>query len=357
MTAQQVDTPVRLRHSSDAKPGLWRERHGDGFRYCAPDGSEVDDPEVLRRIRSLAVPPAWTDVWICADANGHLQTTGRDARGRKQYRYHPAFRQRRETAKYERMSAFGRVLPKIRRRVDHDLARRGLPREKVVAAVVQLLDRTYIRVGNEEYAKANRSYGLTTLRNRHVRVDGTEIRFRFRGKSGRMHEVGLRDRRLAAVVRRCRDLPGQELFEYVDDNGEPRTIESADVNEYLREAAGIEITAKDFRTWAGTLLAFRALRAAAPGSARESKRTVRVSTEQVAEALGNTPAVSRKSYIAPGVVDAYLAGSLPPALVRAGEAAERARPQASRQEELALVRLLESGRLHGRSKSPAPKDG
>jgi DNA topoisomerase-1 len=240
------------------------------------------------------------------------------------------------------MGAFGRALPRIRRQVERDLARHGLPREKVLAAVVRLLDRTYMRIGNDEYARTNRSFGLTTLRGRHVRVSGARLRFRFRGKGGRLHEVGVSDRRLATLVRRCQDLPGQDLFQYVDDDGEPRTIESADVNAYLRDAAGMDVTAKDFRTWAGTLLAFRALRATSAASGREARSVVKKSSEQVAEALGNTAAVSRKSYIDPRVVDAYLAGLLPPALVRAGESSGGTQPRVPRRQELALVHLLEA---------------
>ena len=252
-----------LRYASDASPGLTRRRSGRGFSYRDPDGVAVRDPETLARIKALAIPPAWTDVWICRWPNGHLQASGRDARGRKQYRYHDRWHERRGTDKFDRMLAFAEALPGIRARCDEDLARRGLPREKVLAAVVRLLELTLIRVGNDEYARLNQSFGLTTLRDRHASVDGTAIQFRFRGKSGQTHEVGLRDRRLASLVRRCQELPGQELFQYVDEDGDVQDVASDDVNAYLREASGGDFTAKDFRTWAGTVLAYRALRALA----------------------------------------------------------------------------------------------
>jgi DNA topoisomerase-1 len=354
MAAAQGDDPVMKRgevsgvgasrYSTDSRPGIKRCRAGRGFSYRAPDGSLVRDSEDLSRIRSIAIPPAWTDVWICVDPAGHIQATGRDARGRKQYRYHPAWRRDRDSVKYGRLSEFGRALPRLRARVERDLAGQGLAREKVLATVVRLLETTYIRVGNREYARANRSFGLTTMHNRHVRVEGGELRFRFRGKSGRMHEAGVQDRRLARVVARCQELPGQELFQYLDGAGEPRAIESADVNDYLREAAGIDITAKDFRTWIGTLLAFRALRSASGGESPVTKQTVTRSAEAVAEALGNTPAVSRGSYISPSVIDAYLAGSLAPAsaTVPAPSPATLDTAPISRREELALIRVLEA---------------
>ena len=257
----------------------------------------------------MAIPPAWTDVWIALDPRGHLQAVGRDARGRKQYRYHPRWREVRDRTKYERMLSFARALPRIRRRVRRDLAKPGLPREKVLATIVRLLETTFLRIGNAEYAKENESYGLTTLRARHVRVHGPRLRFRFRGKGGRLREVELEDRRLARILRRCQEIPGQELFRYLDDEGEPRSIGSGDVNDYLREISGEDFTAKDFRTWAGTLLAATAFaaaraRAAEAASEREVIRVVR----EVAERLGNTPAVCRKCYIHPVVVDHYLRG-------------------------------------------------
>jgi DNA topoisomerase-1 len=332
----------RLRHSTDAKPGIQRRRRGRGFGYVDADGRRLTDRETLERIRSLAIPPAWEDVWICPDPLGHLQATGRDAKGRKVYRYHPRYRARREEAKYERLVAFAHALPRIRRQVDRDLGRPGLPREKVLAAVVRLLELTLIRVGNDEYARLNRSFGLTTFRDRHASVRGTSIRFRFRGKSGVTHEVGLRDRRLAAVVRRCQDLPGQELFQYVGDDGEPADVASDDVNDYLRSIPGAEgVTAKDFRTWAGTVLAYRALRALdAPDTTTEAKRNVVSAIRDTADRLGNTSAVCRASYVHPVVVEAYLDPRLRGALLGAAETVG-SRQAITPKEERAVVRLLE----------------
>jgi DNA topoisomerase-1 len=301
-----------LRYATDARPGISRRRAGRGFSYRDPDGSLVRDRATLERIRRLAIPPAWTDVWICPLPNGHLQATGRDARGRKQYRYHVLWRARRDDDKFTRLIDFARVLPRIRAQVETDLARPGLVREKVLAAVVRLLETTLIRVGNEEYARLNRSFGLTTLRSRHARVTGTAIHFRFRGKSGRQAEVGLRDRRLAALVRRCQDLPGQELFQYVGPDGEAHDIRSDDVNEYLREISGADISAKDFRTWAGTVLAYRALRGAEPATEEPAaRRSVVEAVRLTADRLGNTPAVARRSYVHPAVLEAYAEGEIP----------------------------------------------
>jgi DNA topoisomerase I len=329
-----------LRHSSDRRPGIRRRRTGRGFAYRDPDGRPVRDREELVRIRSLAIPPAWTDVWICPYPSGHLQATGRDARGRKQYRYHPRYRNRREAAKFDRLIAFAAALPRIRSRVDADLARPGLDREKVLAAIVRLLELTLIRVGNDEYARLNRSFGLTTLRGRHASVRGSSIRFRFRGKSGRMHEVGLRDRRLAAIIRRCQDLPGQELFQYVEDDGTTVDIASDDVNDYLRSIAP-DVTTKDFRTWAGTVLAYRALRALdRPASARGATRNVVAAIRETADLLGNTPAVCRKAYVHPVVVEAYLDGRLRGALVQAAEDAGSSPAATTPDEERAVVSLL-----------------
>jgi DNA topoisomerase I len=315
-----------LRYATDDRPGISRRRRGRGFSYLDTLGVPIRDPETIGRIRALAIPPAWTDVWICSDAAGHLQATGRDGRGRKQHRYHPRWHARRDDAKYERLLAFAAALPSIRARCDEDLARPGLSETKVIAAVVRLLELTLIRVGNDEYARLNRSFGLTTLKDRHARVTGSSIRFRFRGKSGRQHEVGLRDRRLAGVVRRCQDLPGQELFQYLDEEGQPRDVASDDVNAYLREASGIDVTAKDFRTWAGTVLAYRALRAIDPETDdRAARRRVIEAVRVTADRLGNTPAVARRSYIHPAVLDAYLDGSIGGALLEAAtEAPERA---------------------------------
>jgi DNA topoisomerase-1 len=298
-----------LRYVSEALPGFRRRRAGRGFVYLDAEGRRVRDPETLRRIRALVIPPAWRDVWISSAPTGHIQAVGRDARGRKQYRYHARWRAVRDETKYTRMLAFARALPRIRARVAEDLARPGLPREKVLATVVRLLETTLIRVGNEEYARANKSFGLTTLRARHVDVAGSEICFEFRGKGGKPHAVGVRDPRLARIVRRLQDLPGQELFQYLDDNGVRRTIDSADVNAYLNEIAGEEFTAKDFRTWAGTVLAALAL-AEVRGfeTAREARRNVVRAIERVAARLGNTPAICRKSYVHPEVLGAYLDG-------------------------------------------------
>ncbi|MBV8198335.1 MAG: DNA topoisomerase IB [Candidatus Eremiobacteraeota bacterium] len=306
-----------LRYVSDQMPGIRRRRAGNGFAYVGSDQKTVVDPAVLARIRALAIPPAYDDVWICPDPSGHLQATGRDARGRKQYRYHKDWREVRDEAKFDRMLGFAKSLPAIRERVERDLSLPGLPREKVLATVVRLLELTLIRVGNDEYARANRSYGLTTLRDRHVRVDGTRVRFHFRGKRGIVHEVGVRDRRLAAILRRLVEIPGQELFEYLDDAGHRHTIHSQDVNTYLREIAGSDFSAKDFRTLAGTVLCALALAAAVKSqNQRQARENVAAAVKSVAERLGNTPAVCRKAYIHPAIIDEYLAaGSL--RLVRA----------------------------------------
>jgi DNA topoisomerase I len=300
-----------LRYVSDARPGITRRRRGRAFAYFDADGKEIKDEEELRRIKALAVPPAWTEVWICPLANGHIQATGRDQKGRKQYRYHARWREVRDETKYDKMIAFARALPRIRERTERDLSLPGLPREKVLAAVVRLLETTLIRVGNEEYARHNRSYGLTTMRDSHVNVNGSTVKFKFRGKSGIYHTIDLHDRRLAKIVRRCRDIPGQELFQYIGEDGEPQTIGSADVNEYLREVAGEEFTAKDFRTWAGTVLAAIALQEFREfDSAAQAKKNVVRAIESVAERLGNTPSVCRKSYVHPLVFDLYLEGTL-----------------------------------------------
>ena len=341
-TSRAAAADAGLRWTSDARPGLTRRRAGKGWVYRTPDGEQVRDRDTLSRIRSLAIPPAWSDVWICPEAGGHLQATGRDARGRKQHRYHPAFREQRENAKFDRMLAFSELLPGIREQVDRDLARPGLPREKVLAAVVRLLELTLIRVGNEEYARLNKSFGLTTLRDRHARIDGSRVRFRFTGKSGKRHEVTLRDRRLARVVGRCQDLPGQDLLQYVDEGGEIRDVRSEDVNAYLREiTGGADVTAKDFRTWAGTVLTYRALRALQPGATdREARKNVVEAIRQTSERLGNTPAVARKSYVHPAVLQAYLDGGIAEALVEAAE--EQAAPpdEPTADEEAGVVDLL-----------------
>lgn len=300
-----------LRYVSDTTPGIRRKRSGMGFNYRGPDGATIRDSATLRRIRSLVIPPAWTDVWICPHPNGHLQATGHDAKGRKQYRYHLRWREVRDETKYTRLIAFGEALPRIRERVDHDLGLRGLPRKKVVATVVRLLETTLIRIGNEEYAKTNRSYGLTTMRNRHVDVSGTTLRFHFRGKSGIDHTIGINDRRIARIVKQCKDLPGAELFQYIDHDGHRQSIDSGDVNAYLQEITGQEFTAKDFRTWAGTVLAAMALREFESfDEETQAKRNIVRAIETVAERLGNTPTVCRKCYVHPAVLDAYLDGSM-----------------------------------------------
>ena len=300
-----------LRYANADRPGIRRHRAGRGFRYVSSDGEAISDESDLKRIRHLAIPPAWTDVWICSDARGHLQATGRDAKGRKQYRYHERFRAVRDETKYERMIEFAHALPKIRARVDADLRSAKLTRERVLATIVRLLEITLIRVGNEEYAKANASYGLTTLREKHVEVDGSLVRFRFKGKSGKTHDVGVRDRRVARVIRELQELPGQDLFTYVDDDGEVKPVRSEDVNAYLREIAGDDFTAKDFRTWAGTVLTAAALAGLKPvENERYAKKNVSAAVARVASRLGNTPAVCRKCYIHPAIVEAYMSGDL-----------------------------------------------
>jgi DNA topoisomerase-1 len=300
---------------SDAIPGIGRRAAGGGFRYVDANQAVVRHKATLARIRALAIPPAWTEVWICPREDGHLQATGRDARRRKQYRYHERWREVRDESKYGRLVAFGRALPRIRRQVARDLAQPGLPREKVLATVVRLLETTFIRVGNEEYARENESFGLTTLRERQVRVNGTKLRFRFRGKSGVPHEVTLADPHVARIVRRMQDLPGEELFQYVDEDGGTRAVESADVNAYLQSIAGDGFTSKDFRTWAGTLLCARALRRLPPpASVGGARREVAQAIEAVARELRNTRAVCRKCYVHPAVVETYLEGRLQDAL-------------------------------------------
>jgi DNA topoisomerase-1 len=308
-----------LRYVHDRQPGIARSKRGAGFVYRLPDGRALRDPEVLQRIRALAIPPAWTQVWICSIAAGHIQATGRDARGRKQYRYHPRFRAVREQTKYEKIFDFVAALPKIRARCERDLRAPGLSRDKVLAAVVTLLEQTLIRVGNEEYSRLNQSFGLTTLRDRHARIRGADVQFRFRGKSGKEHTISLHDRRLAKIVKRCRDLPGDELFQYVDADGTQRSIDSSDVNEYLRRASGDDFTAKDFRTWAGTLLTASALaELGVQASTRASKRQINEAIRRTAERLGNTPAICRKCYVHPGILDSYLAGRVVPRLALVG---------------------------------------
>lgn len=330
-----------LTYVTDAIPGITRKRVGRGFAYYAPDGSLIRDRAERARIRSLGIPPAWTDVWICPDANGHIWATGRDAKARKQYRYHPRFRALRDESKFGRMLTFSSALPQLRDRIEQDITTPGLPRRKLIATVVRLLDKTLIRVGNEEYARANRSYGLTTLKRKHVEVSGYTLRFEFRGKSGIEHAVSLTDRRLARIVRELQDLPGQQLFKYRDDNGRRQIVGSGDVNEYLRHATGLDVTAKDFRTWSGTMLAARALREMGPpGSEREAKRNVNRALDQVAERLGNTRAVCRKYYVHPAIIEAYHRGVTAPASPRARRG--KLRPTAAlRREEVLVLQFLQ----------------
>lgn len=347
---------VGLRHVSDEQPGIVRISARDGFRYLDLDGEPVDDEATLARIKSLAIPPAWSDVWICRWENGHLQATGRDARKRKQYRYHPRWRTVRDEVKYGRMLSFGRALPLIRTRVDEALKLPGLPREKMLATVVYLLQATMMRIGNEEYARQNRSFGLTTLRNRHVRIDGSEVEFQFRGKSGVRHSVTLHDRRLAHIIQRSRDLPGQELFQYVDDDGQRQVVDSADVNDYLHEITGEDYTAKDFRTWAGTVLAALALLEFQEfDSEAQARKNIAKAIEAVAARLGNTPPVCRKCYIHPAVIDTYLEGAILQALPEPNlkEAAQATDLHALSAEEAAVLALLEQ-RLQAAAGKPKP---
>ncbi|HEY7091340.1 MAG TPA: hypothetical protein VH518_24805 [Tepidisphaeraceae bacterium] len=298
--------------SDETCRGIHRRRRGDGFTYIRPSGARVRDPHTLGRIKSLVIPPAWEDVWICQDPRGHIQAVGRDARGRKQYRYHPKWRQIRDDSKYHKLLAFAHVLPRVCRRVRRDLGRQGLPREKVLAAVIAVMEKTLIRIGNEEYANHNDSYGLTTLHDEHARINGSKVTFEFRGKGGKEHEIDLEDSRLAHIIRRCRDLPGEELFQYLNDRGEVCHVHSTDVNEYLRRTSGgQDFTAKDFRTWAGTVLAFRALRRMQTAETKSAARkNILQAIDRVAQRLGNTRAVCRRSYIHPAIIQCYLDHSL-----------------------------------------------
>ena len=314
---------------------------GKDFAYVGPSGRPVRDPRILRRIRSLVIPPAWADVWICPSPWGHLQAVGRDARGRKQYRYHPQYRRHRDQTKFGHMIAFGKALPGIRRQVNKDLRLEGLPRNRVLAAVVRLLDRTSIRVGNEEYARTNHSFGLTTLRSRHVQITRTRLRFHFRGKSGQVHDIQVEDPRLARILKQTNDLPGQELFMYLDSEGKPAKISSEDVNDYIRSVTGQDFTAKDFRTWAGTSLALLELESLGPAqTATAAKRNVVAAIKTVSTRLGNRPAACRKYYVHPGLLDHYAQGLLTGSV----DAVRPSRgPCALRKEELALMKLLGQG--------------
>lgn len=329
---------ARLRYVSDLGPGIRRKRRRRGFEYISAKGRVIRARAQIARIDKLAIPPAWTDVWICPLTKGHLQATGRDARGRKQYRYHDTWRTTRDEAKYDRSTAFAALLPRIRRRTASDIAKRGLPREKVLATVVQLLDKSLIRVGNDEYAKQNHSFGLTTMRNDHVRVRGSKLKFEFKGKSGVRHSVDVESSRLARIVKACQDLPGQELFEYVDEDGERHDVGSADVNAYVREITGEEFTAKDFRTWAGTVLAWTALRELEHGAPpSRAKKNVVQAVERVADVLGNTKAVCRKSYIHPAIIESYLDASM---FRKRGARVSRRELTGLRRDEAAVLALL-----------------
>ncbi|MGQ9370064.1 DNA topoisomerase IB [Azospirillum sp. ST 5-10] len=354
---QQAAACAGLVYVSDEEPGIRRRRAGKGFFYLWPDGRKVAEGDTLARIRKLAIPPAYRSVWICPDPDGHLQATGRDSRGRKQYRYHPRWIEVREGTKYGRMLDFCRVLPTIRARVDADLAQRGLPRDKVLATVVRLLETTLIRVGNETYARENQSYGLTTLHDEHVDIAGAELRFTFKGKSGKEWNVRLRDRRLARVVRASRDVPGEELFQYVDHDGRRHAIASGDVNEYLRRITGEDFTAKDFRTWAGTVLAAMALTEFESfDSKAKAKRNVTRAIERVAARLGNTTSVCRRSYVHPEVVDAYLGGELLEAMKVAVERDLREELPGLEAEEAAVLAFLRE-RLQRESAARARESG
>lgn len=332
----EIAAEAGLIYISDAQPGITRVRKGDGFEYHDSKGARIKDEKTLERIRSLAIPPAYEKVWICARANGHLQATGVDARGRKQYRYHPKFREVREESKFQKLIDFAQVLPELRKRVDEDLARPGMPREKALAAVVYLLEKSLIRVGNEEYAKSNKHYGLTTMLNRHAKVQGANIRFSFMGKSGIKHDIEIHDRRLARIVKKTQELPGQELFNYVDENGVTRDVTSNDVNAYLKEITGGEFTAKDFRTWSATVMCLVELAAREiPQNKKGGKAAVTEVMKRVSRLLGNTPAICRKCYVHPAIVQAYLDGRLPTLMSECAAGCE------SDADEMAVAKLLE----------------
>lgn len=341
MTPVESAKAAGLRYVTDAKPGIRRKRVGKHFSYIGPDGRPIRDEKKLQRIRSLAIPPAWTDVWICPEPRGHLQATGRDAKGRKQYRYHPQWRKVRDETKYDRMVAFGRTLPVIRERVEHDLKLPGLPREKVLAAIVRLLDISSVRIGNEEYARENNSFGLTTMRDDHVDIHGSSLHFQFRGKSGKEQVVDIHDRRLARIVKNCRDLPGQELFQYIDEDQQCHVVESADVNEYLKQISGQDFTAKDFRTWSGTVAAASALQDLGEyENQTQAKKNVVRAIELAAQCLGNTPAICRKSYVHPDIITSYLSGSLLTAIHCEKEQIEDL-PEGLRSEEITVLVFLQ----------------
>ena len=355
--APTVARSAGLRYVSDEAPGIARVPNGREFRYLDAKGEALDDEATLARIRALVIPPAWTDVWICKYDNGHLQATGRDACQRKQYRYHARWRKLRDEVKYERMISFGKALPEIRKQIDTDLKMPGLPREKVLATIVYLLQATMMRIGNEEYARTNKSFGLTTLRVRHVRIDGSAVQFRFFGKSGVFHDVTVADKRMARIIQRIRDLPGQELFQYVDDDGAPHAIDSADVNEYLRIITGEDYTAKDFRTWSGTVLAALALREFEKfNSETQARKNIVRAIETVAEKLGNTPSICRKCYVHPAVIESYLDGTILEALRVRTEQELVEDLHALQPEEAAVVAMLQT-RLQNAVPASAKRSG
>lgn len=331
-------------------PGITRRSAGKGFSYVGPDGKTVRDRDTLTRIKSLVIPPAWTNVWICDSADGHLQATGRDARGRKQYRYHPQWSRVRDETKYGRAALFGESLPAIRKRVEADLHTQGLSRERVLATIVRLLERTFIRVGNTEYAKSNKSFGLTTLQDRHVQIAGANVVFKFRGKSGKSHEVRLTDKKLAQLIKRCRDVPGQDLFQYLDDAGTRHPVRSNDVNDYLRSIAESEFTAKDFRTWAGTLLAADALLQAYAAREKFTRATATQAVQAVAAQLGNTPAVCKKCYIHPAVLKAFEDETLLQRFTK--EFTKKARVPGLTRDESALLRFLKTADAKASTATP-----
>jgi DNA topoisomerase-1 len=341
--AVEVAEEAGLRYVSDDQPGYTRKATGDDFEYFDTEGKPIRDEQRLLRIKRLAIPPAYTDVWICPSANGHIQAMGRDTRGRKQYRYHERWRAARDENKYDRMVLFGEALPKIRKRVEADFALPGLQQNKVLATVVQLLQRTFIRVGNEEYARDNKSFGLTTMKGRHVDVTGSKLRFRFQGKSGIKHDVDIQDRRIAKIVAKVQDLPGQNLFQYLDDDGEARDITSQDVNDYLREITGEDFTAKDIRTWAGTVLAAIALNAAgAFETKKQAKANIKNAIGAVAKILGNTPAICQKCYIDPVVLESYLDGDIIEGLKRKPDEALESEAVDLRASEVAILKFLQA---------------
>ena len=332
-----------LRYVTDAMAGIRRHRHGRGFTYIGPDGEVIRARESLKRFRSLVIPPAWTEVWICPHEDGHLQVTARDARGRKQYRYHPQFRQHRDGTKFERMFELSDVLWKIRERVESDIELPGLARDKIMATVVWLLETTLIRIGSDEYRKANKSFGLTTLRRRHVAVVGSELRFEFRGKSGIQHAVSVTDKRIARIVQRCQELRGEELFKYLDDEGKRQEVDAEDVNAYLQEVTGRDITAKDFRTWAGTMLAAEALRKMGPAkNKREAERNIVAAVDMTAKRLGNTRSVCRKYYIHPALIEAYLEGSVLPPMPERRWNKRKSKGPTLRQHEMDVLAFLKA---------------